>query len=198
MKNIIFDIGNVLLEFKPFEFLLKHYDEKTMEDLMVIIFSSDEWIEMDLGTMSVSEVKSRFIHRNPQYEKEIHYVLDHWSEMLTPLHENVQFVKILKEKGYKLYLLSNFPIVAFKEVFHKYDFFRYFDGMIISAYEHVIKPDEKIYKLLLERYQLDPHECLFIDDMEGNVQAADELGIQTICLSYKVNLENELKAIGLI
>ena len=198
MKNIIFDIGNVLLEFKPFEFLLKHYDQKTMEDLMVIIFSSDEWIEMDLGTMSVEEVKSRFIDRNRHYKEEITYVLDHWSEMLTPMLENVKFVKILKDKGYKLYLLSNFPIVAFKEVFNKYDFFRFFDGMIISAYEHVIKPDEKIYKLLLDRYQLNAHDCLFIDDMEANVRQANELGIKTICLSYKVNLESELKAIGVL
>ena len=198
MKNIIFDIGNVLLEFKPFEFLLKHYDKKTMEDLMVIIFSSDEWIEMDLGTMSVEEVKARFIDRNPHYEKEIHYVLDHWSEMLTPIEDNVQFVKVLKEKGYRLYLLSNFPIVAFKEVFNKYDFFRYFDGMIISAYEHVIKPDERIYNLLLDRYHLNPGECLFIDDMEANVLAAESLGIKTICLSYKVNLEEKLKAAGIL
>ena len=198
MKNIIFDIGNVLLEFKPFEFLLKHYDEKTMEDLMVIIFSSDEWIEMDLGTMSVQEVKSRFIDRNPHYEKEIHYVLDHWSEMLTPLLENVKFVKILKDQGYKLYLLSNFPLNAFKDVFNKYDFFRYFDGMIISAYEHVIKPDEKIYNLLLERYNLNPDECLFIDDMAANTLAAKEQGIHTITLSYNVKLEDELKAIGII
>ena len=198
MKNIIFDIGNVLLEFKPFEFLLKHYDEKTMEDLMVIIFSSDEWIEMDLGTMSVQEVKSRFINRNPQYENEIHYVLDHWSEMLVPIQNNIKFVKILKEKDYNLYLLSNFPLKAFEEVFNKYDFFKYFDGQVISAYEHVIKPDEKIYNNLLEKYNLKPSECLFIDDMEANILTAKELGMKTICLSYKVDLEEKLKAIGIL
>lgn len=198
MKNIIFDIGNVLLEFKPFDYLLKHFDEKTMEDLMVIIFSSDEWIELDLGTMSIPEIKSRFIDRNPQYEKEIDFVLDHWSEMLVPLMDNVKFVKILKDKGYKLYLLSNFPITAFKEVYHKYDFFRYFDGLVVSAYEHVIKPDTQIYQILLEKYQLNASECLFIDDMEANILTAKELGIQTICLSYKVNLEDELKAIGIL
>ncbi len=198
MKNIIFDIGNVLLEFKPFDFLLKHYDEKVMEDLMVIIFSSDEWIEMDLGTMSVQEVKSRFIDRNPQYENEIHYVLDHWSEMLVPIQNNIKFVKILKERGYNLYLLSNFPLKAFEEVFNKYDFFKYFDGQVISAYEHVIKPDEKIYNILLEKYNLNPSECLFIDDMEANILTAKELGIKTICLSYRVDLEEKLKAIGIL
>ena len=70
--------------------------------------------------------------------------------------------------------------------------------MIISAYEHVIKPDEKIYNLLLERYNLNPNECLFIDDMAANTLAAKELGINTITLSYKVNLEDELKAIGIL
>lgn len=198
MKNIIFDIGNVLLEFKPFDFLLKHYDEKTMEDLMVIIFSSDELIEMDLGTMSVEDIKDIFSKHNPHYTKELHYVLDHWSEMLVPIQNNIKFVKILKEKGYNLYLLSNFPLKAFEEVFNKYDFFKYFDGQVISAYEHVIKPDEKIYNNLLEKYNLKPSECLFIDDMEANILTAKELGMKTICLSYKVDLEERLKAIGIL
>lgn len=198
MKNIIFDIGNVLLEFKPFDFLLKHYDEKTMEDLMVIIFSSDELIEMDLGTMSVEDIKDIFSKRNPHYKKELHYVLDHWSEMLVPIQNNIKFVKILKEKDYNLYLLSNFPLKAFEEVFNKYDFFKYFDGQVISAYEHVIKPDEKIYNNLLEKYNLKPSECLFIDDMEANILTAKELGMKTICLSYKVDLEEKLKAIGIL
>lgn len=198
MKNIIFDIGNVLLEFKPFDFLLKHYDEKTMEDLMVIIFSSDELIEMDLGTMSVEDIKDIFSKRNPHYKKELHYVLDHWSEMLVPIQNNIKFVKILKEKDYNLYLLSNFPLKAFEEVFNKYDFFKYFDGQVISAYEHVIKPDEKIYNNLLKKYNLKPSECLFIDDMEANILTAKELGMKTICLSYKVDLEEKLKAIGIL
>lgn len=198
MKNIIFDIGNVLLEFKPFDFLLKHYDEKTMEDLMVIIFSSDELIEMDLGTMSVEDIKDIFSKRNPHYKKELHYVLDHWSEMLVPIQNNIKFVKILKEKDYNLYLLSNFPLKAFEEVFNKYDFFKYFDGQVISAYEHVIKPDEKIYNNLLKKYNLKPTECLFIDDMEANILTAKELGMKTICLSYKVDLEEKLKAIGIL
>ena len=198
MKNIIFDIGNVLLEFKPFDYLLKLYDEKTMGDLMTIIFSSDEWIELDLWTMTIEQVKQVFCKRNPHYVNEINYVLDHWSDMLTPIHRNTQLISKLKEKGYYLYLLSNFHESAFEEVYEKYDFFREFDGKIISAYEHVIKPDEKIYHLLLNKYNLKADECLFIDDMAGNIYAANELGIHTIYLGYNVNLEDELKAIGIL
>ena len=198
MKNIIFDIGNVLLEFKPFEFLLKYYDEKTMEDLMIIIFSSDEWLEMDLGILSVEEVKEIFTKRNPHYKNEIDFVLDHWSKMLTPLEDNIKLISALKNKGYNLYLLSNFPQKAFEEVFIKYDFFKEFDGKVISAYEHVIKHDNKIYTTLLDRYNLNPNESLFIDDMAGNIHAANLLGIHTIHLAYRINLENELKAIGIL
>ena len=198
MKNIIFDIGNVLLEFKPFEYLLSLYDEKTMGDLMTIIFSSDEWVELDLGNMTIDEVKAIFCQRNPQYTKEIHHVLDHWSEMLTLIEENVSLIPKLKEKGYNLYLLSNFHDASFQEMYNKHAFFQYFDGKIISAYEHVIKPDEKIYRLLLEKYNLVADECLFIDDMAGNIYAAKALGFHTIYLAYNVNLEDELKAIGIL
>ena len=89
------------------------------------------------------------------------------------LEDNVAIVRELKEKGYSLYLLSNFHKEAIKTMFERYDFFKLFDGGVISANEHLVKPDQKIYKLLLERYHLQPEESVFIDDMLANIKMAE-------------------------
>lgn len=193
MKHIIFDIGNVLLSFQPEHFLKQYYDEETMGDLLTIIFCSDEWLELDLGTLSIQEAIDIFAKRNPQYQKEITFVLNHWTKMMTPIQENVDIAYQLKEKGYSLYLLSNFHKEAIKEMYHKYPFFQIFDGGVISAYEHIMKPDPEFYQILLERYHLKPEDCLFIDDMLANVNTAHRLGIDGIHLNYDKDLKEELK-----
>lgn len=198
MKNIIFDIGNVLLSFQPEEFLKKYYDQSTMNDLMTIIFSSNEWIALDLGNMMIKDVITALTTSHPHYHDEIIFVLEHWTEMMTPIQKNVDIAYLLKTKGYSLYLLSNFHLEAFKQMYEKYNFFQIFDGRVISADEHIIKPDSQIYQILLQRYHLIPQECLFIDDMLANINSAQNEGIQGIHLHYKADLEKELKTIGVL
>lgn len=198
MKNIIFDIGNVLLSFQPERFLKQYYDEKTMGDLLTIIFCSDEWLELDLGNLTIDETINIFSKRNPHYKEEIYFILKHWTEMMTPIQKNVDIAYKLKEKGYSLYILSNFHEEAIKEMYNKYPFFTIFDGGVISAYEHMIKPNPKFYQILLERYHLNPHECLFIDDMLANVTIANHLGISSIHLNYNKDLKEELMKLNIL
>ena len=193
MKNIIFDLGNVLFQFHPEEFLSYFFDKTTIEDLMVIIFCSDEWLELDLGNMTIPEVIDIFASRNPQYKKEITFVLNNWSAMLIPIEKNVKILRQLKEMGYPLYILSNFHKEAFETMYQKHDFLHLFDGGIVSAYEHIIKPDERIYQLLLDRYHLNKEDCLFIDDSLTNIHIAGDLGIAGIHLQFGVDLKEELK-----
>lgn len=192
MKKIIFDLGNVLLRFDPEDFLLKHFDQKIMEDLMIIFFCSDEWIYLDLGKMSIRDIENIFCKQNPQYKKEIQYVLDHFHYMLKPIEENIQILQSLKKQGYPLYLLSNFHQEAFEQLKKQYDFFALFDGSVISYHEHIIKPDKRIYQILLNRYHLNPQDCLFIDDCLSNIHVANELGIDGIVMNYGVSLKEEL------
>lgn len=197
MNNIIFDLGNVLLMFHPEEYLSKFFDKKTMEDLMIIIFCSDEWIELDLGNLMIDDVIMLFSHQYPKYKEEISFVLNNWTEMLSPIEENVEILRKLHDLGYSLYYLSNFHKEAFESMVKKYDFFQLFKGGIVSAYEHVIKPDERIYKKLLHQFYLNPKDCLFIDDSIMNIRAASEFGINGIELSYGVNLKEELLKKGI-
>ena len=196
MKNIIFDIGNVLLSFQPEEFLSQYYNQEVMGDLMTIIFCSDEWVELDLGTMLIDDVIRSLTLKHPHYHDEITFVLKNWTQMLVPIQKNIDIAYQLKDKGYHLYLLSNFHIEAFQQMFHQYDFFLIFEGKIISGFEHIVKPDLKIYELLLKRYHLIAHESLSIDDIYSYTNAAERLGIHGLHLGYDKNLKEELKNIG--
>lgn len=193
MKNIIFDIGNVLLDFQPEKYLQQYFSPSVMGDLMMIIFSSDEWIELDMGTMMIQDAIQSLTLKHPHYHDEIIFVMENWTHMMTPLQKNVEIVKELKDKGYHLYLLSNFHKEAIQTMFQRYDFFNLFEGGIISANEKLVKPDKKIYQLLLHRYHLETSESLFIDDMLANINTAKECHIHGLYLPYQSDLRTELQ-----
>ncbi|MEE0081805.1 MAG: HAD-IA family hydrolase [Catenibacterium mitsuokai] len=105
----------------------------------------------------------------------------------------IKLLSLLKEKGYSLYIISNFHLDAYNRFLKKQDWFTLFDGAIISAKEKLIKPDLRIYELLLERYQLKADECLFIDDSLNNINACKNIGMDGIHLPDHSKLEEELK-----
>lgn len=198
MNHIIFDIGNVLLSYQPLEYLHQYYSQEISNDLYKIIFQSPEWVELDKGTITNQEAINILALKYPQYKKEIEFVLNHWTNMMIPITKNVEVAKKLKQKGYHLYLLSNFHSEAFDEMLHKYDFFQLFDGQIISSHVHFLKPDKQIYIALLNKYNLQPKECIFIDDTRINTLAALSIGITPVHLPYQSDLEKELLKLNLL
>lgn len=194
IKNIVFDIGNVLLYFKPLEFLEKHFgDGKLINILIDEIFKTKEWLMLDRGTITEEEATKRFCQRNPQYEKPIKKVMESWKNMLTPIESSVELFYEIKKKGYNTYILSNYQIAAFDKIYKENDFFREFDGMVISAKIKLLKPEREIYEYLLEKFQLNPKETLFIDDSKENILAAKKLGIDGIYLKEPSILRQKLE-----
>ncbi len=194
IKNIIFDLGNVLLSWKPGEYFEKSgFDNETVNLIMSDVFKSPEWLSLDNGDLTTSEATDLIAEKSSLQKEYISSLFNLRTKIIYPLTENIKLLPELKKKGFKLYYLSNFPLDFFEEVKKEYDFFRYFDGGIISAEVRHSKPDIKIYKILFEKYSLKPEECFYIDDMEINVRAAVSAGLKGYCYNGSSGLTDELQ-----
>ncbi len=179
IRNIVFDLGNVLISFKPSEYLKNHnYPEDKTNIILKDIFFSPEWLLLDNGTIELNEAIESIEKRSPLKRAEIVSVFNERPGIMFPLEDNVKMLPELRKEGFRLYYLSNFPIDTFSEIKNSYSFFKYFDGGIISAEVKHSKPDPEIYMIFLKKYNLDPGESLFVDDTEINVTTAESLGMK--------------------
>lgn len=196
IKNIVFDLGNVLISFKPFEFLEKnHYPENIVTKILSDIFGSKEWLMLDNGDINTSEGIDAIALKSSLKKEEIAHIFNLRTEMMYPLDQNVRLLPELRKHGFRLYFLSNFPLDIFEEIKTGYYFFRYFDGGVISSEVKFSKPDKRIFEILLDKYSLIPGECLFIDDIEINVQAAEVSGMKGLITFGSENIAKEISEV---
>ncbi len=196
ITSIIFDLGNVLINWKPTEFLENNgFPDKEKELILRDIFNSKEWLMIDNGDISTLEAIERIASRSSLSKSKIKAVFDLRLKIITPIEQNIKLLPELKKRGYRLYFLSNFPDDIFDEVRNKYKFFNLFDGGEISARLNASKPSKKIFRLFLSRYSLKPEECIFIDDSEQNAYSARKIGIISIHLVKPELLKEKLEEI---
>jgi len=194
IKNIVFDLGNVLLSFRPSEFFdKKNYPENIKTTILSDIFGSKEWGMLDNGDLTTEEVIDIIASKSSLNKEEIAHVFNLRVSLLFPLDQNVRLLPELKKQGFKLYFLSNFPKDVYDEIKTGYYFFKYFDGGIISSEVKFSKPHQRIYEILLEKYSLIAEECLFIDDLEINVKAAEIFGMKGLVTLGSQEISKELK-----
>ena len=193
IKNIVFDLGRVLIKFEHKEYIEQNIPEEKREDFYNGIFGSTEWLMLDRGTLSYEDAKKIFKERVPGADKQIDRLFDvDLFEILQPIEENVKLLSKLKEK-YNLYILSNFHQPAFEHIFKKYDFFRLFDGHTVSCYYYLLKPEKEIYDTLINKFNLIPKETVFIDDTKVNIDACEKEGIRGIHLPDYTELKQKLE-----
>lgn len=193
IKNVIFDIGNVLTDFRWAQFLVdKGFSEKEVQRIANASVLTPIWAELDRGAWSFEEVMAGFVKNDPAIEKELHQAFDDMTDIVRIRDYAIPWVKELKAKGYSVYYLSNFSEKIERESIAGLAFREEMDGGILSWKEKVIKPDPTIYRLLLERYSLLPEESVFIDDLPVNVEAGRKLGIHGIVFRSKEQVETEL------
>lgn len=196
IKNIIFDFGGVLLDWNP-RYLYKSYfnNDEEMEHFLADICNGEWNIKQDAGrpfVEAVKELQAKF----PEYAEAIQMYDDDWEKMLKcELPESIDLLKELKSMGYGIYGLTNWSAEKIGYAFANYSFFSLFDGIVVSGVEKVVKPDRKIYEILLERYSLKPGECVFIDDNLDNVDMAKVLGINAIRFDNIGNVKEHLETL---
>ena len=181
IKNIIFDLANVIINYNQKK-IINNFTEKEEEIKYIYdeIFHAPEWTLMDLGDITNDEAIEIINKRNEfKYEKLTQEFLHEWYKKQPINRDIVEIAKILKNNGYNLFVLSNMANQTY-EYFKNDEFFSLCTGIVISAHEHVKKPDEKVYRLLLDRYNLNAEECLFIDDDDSgkNYETANKIGIK--------------------
>ena len=181
IKNIIFDIGNVLSAFRWEGFLAdKGFDKEMIDRIGNASVRTEAWYEFDKGVYSDEEVVELFVKNDPEIAAEIHKAFDFVEGMVELYPYTMDWLKSYKDAGFKVYYLSNFSYKAETQCPKSLSFIPMMDGGILSYRVKMTKPDPKIYELLLSDYGLKAEECIFIDDTLRNVEAAEKLGIHGV------------------
>ena len=181
IKNIVFDISNVLAPFRFKEFLAeKGFDAAMIKRIIKASAMTPYWTEFEKGKLTQEEAMNAFISTDPDIADELHKAYDECSGIMGKYDYTGNWINMLKEAGYKLYCITNFTPAGYEQCYDCISFIERFDGCIFSFREGIAKPDPEIYKTLLSRYGLKAEECVFIDDTEENVLSAEKLGFTGI------------------
>jgi haloacid dehalogenase superfamily, subfamily IA, variant 3 with third motif having DD or ED len=198
IENIIFDFGGVLVDWNP-RHLYRNYfaNEADMEHFLHTV-CNDEWnIEQDRGR-SLADGTQILQERFPEYRDLIALYYGKWETMLkSDIPETVALMYKLKER-YGVYGLTNWSGETITIAYARYAFFKDLDGIVVSSEEKLIKPDKRLYQILLDRYNLKAEGCVFIDDNLRNVKAAKELGMAAIHFINPQQLKSELSTLGVL
>ncbi len=197
IDTIIFDIGNVLASFDWVKYVEGFgYSKEVNDDIAKAVFMSKDWPQVDLGLKSDEELIDGFVHNAPHREKEIRSVFEKWKYFVDEYPFSADWIKELKSKGLKAYVLSNYGRTMFGFAKERFEFLKYVDGGVISFQINKIKPDPAIYKALIDKYSIVAENAVFLDDLEENLKGAAAFGIHTVHVTdHEAALEG-LKALG--
>ena len=197
IRTIIFDIGNVLTQFGWREFIHSFGNEKEVEERIgKATVDNPFWREFDRGALSDEEMLEGFIKNDPGVEEQLREIFVNLHGIVTRADYAIPWIKELKGQGYQVLVLSNFSAKVERENQDALDFLEYVDGGILSYKVGLIKPDEAVYRRLIELYRLVPDECVFLDDVAENVDAAEAIGIHGIHFINENQAREELKKLG--
>jgi 2-haloacid dehalogenase len=194
IKNIIFDLGGVLIDWNPDYMYRKLISDDEKRNWFLNTICTSDWNERQDGGRLIKDANDELIQQFPVYKDWILAYYDRWEEMLNgPIHGSVEIFKEIKEnKKHNIYALTNWSAETFPKALQIFDFLHWFDGRVVSGEEMTRKPFRDIYEIILNRFNLEPETTLFIDDNLKNILAAKELGIHCIHFKSPENLREEL------
>ncbi len=200
IKTIIFDLGGVLIDWNPeYVFLKEFRGNREKMDWFLNEICAWEWnMNQDAGYPLSKATKER-VAMFPEYEDLIRMYYGRWEEMLGYTHEDtLEILKsVVQNPNYRVYALTNWSGETFPVALKKFPWLQWFEGILVSGDEGMRKPHKEIYELMLSRYNIKPHEAIFIDDSLKNVEGSEAVGIKGIHFTNASSLKKELIALGI-
>lgn len=197
IKNIVFDVGNVLVNYRWRELMEElGFSEDLQKVFGEKVFGNPFWIELDRGVLDEKDVIAKIREENSAYGREFDLIWENREKLIEPYDYAVNMIDILKKRGFHVYLLSNYPASLFE--LHtrcgRFPFLDKVDGKVVSGFVKLVKPDREIYEYLLEQYGLKAEECVFLDDRSENIEAAKQIGMKGILFENYEQARAELEA----
>lgn len=195
IRNIVFDIGNVLAAFRWKDYIRENlgYDGETAQRLGRATTQHPMWREYDRGGICLNDIIETMIKSDPEIEPQIRHFFADRRELVREYDYSEGWIRELKSRGYKIFILSNYSEDHFRFIYRNFKFFGQEDGKVISYEEKLLKPDRAIYEVLLDRYGLVPSETVFLDDTPANIDGAVAVGMRGIVFENYEQGRNELE-----
>jgi HAD superfamily hydrolase (TIGR01509 family) len=193
VRNVIFDIGGVILEWNP-EAILKSYSDSAelRATLREALFEHPDWLQLDRGTLTENEALARLETRTRLPSAELCGLLDAVRASLKPKMDTLALLERLGRRQVPLYCLSNMSAATFAYLRERHAFWDWFRGIVISGEVKLMKPEPEIFEYLLSRYGVSASETIFIDDHPPNIRGAKAIGLSTILFKDARQCETEL------
>jgi putative hydrolase of the HAD superfamily len=199
INTLIFDIGNVLVDFRWKEYLEDcGYTGETLQRVSRATVMNLLWVRWNRGDIEVEEMIEQCCKQEPEAEKEIRRLFQNLNCLVKEYDYSEGFIRLLKRNGYKIYVLSNYPKYFFELDKDHFRFLPYMDGGVISYEINRNKPEPEIYETLINKYHINPKEAVFLDDLEENLAAAEPFGFHTIQVKSYDQMLQELHKLQII
>lgn len=198
VEAIVFDLGGVLIDWNPRYLFRKVFSgEDDRIELFLREICNQHWNEKQDGGRSFSDAVDELTAKHPEWADMIKLYQARWPEMLGgSIHGTVEILKDLKTRGWPLYALTNWSAETFPHALERFEFLQWFEDIVVSGTEKMLKPEARFFRLLLERHGLNPKTTLFIDDVEANVVGAHAVGMQAVRFRSPELLRGDLCRLG--
>jgi 2-haloacid dehalogenase len=199
VKAVVFDLGGVLIDWDP-RYLYRKLlaDEAAVEEFLATVTTLEWNAEQDRGR-SFAEGVAELVERHPAHAAAIAAYHERWPEMLGgDIPGTVELLAELRAAGVPLFALTNWSAETFVYARERFEFLGWFDGVVVSGEERLVKPDPRLFRRLLDRFGLAPEATLFVDDSPANVTAARRLGMDAVRFTDPERLRRDLAGRGLL
>lgn len=194
VETVIFDLGGVLIDWNPRYLYRKIFKSEEEIDWFLNNICTAEWNDMQDAGRNFAEATEELLSKHPDWETPIRAWYSRWEETISgPIEGTVEILRTIKGSGHRLYALTNWSAESFPIAQQKFDFLNWFQGIVVSGVEKTRKPFPEIYRILFDRYAVEPGKSVFIDDNLTNIKAARNLGLNAIHFTSPEQLRGELR-----